>query len=674
MGNLAGTISGPAMVGASGTVSSIGAAFLGMLNPISLAVSAASIAGAAMAHWLWSSATGAGSLKDALADLGTEVEAYRKAVDLVNAPTAKLQERFGDAAGRAREILALLAEIKRGSVNDTLTDMLDKISNQGEWDILDRQPFGIRQWRWSKERPLDDLKADFRGLAAADNLDSQIVAANKLLATYLQLADASGSRNEQEKAFIKLLGETILELEAQKESEKVSPLTRQQQLGYEYSARSRQQAAGAQTEATGLLASLQQENSLRAASLQYGEGSLQVANLRADAERKAFEEMLAGLDVAESTKEELRAAFEEGQRLATADIAGGIRSAAAEALNLANRLNAAVGAAMSLASQGGNALREAQLKNEFKGDPVQLAKELAAARFDASVNLPADADPEIRNVVEGERRKTVSNAGEAAELDRQTAAWQAAQTAAARGSSGRGARQENDSVGDLISSLQAEGDILRETDPVQKEMLRYREKLAGATEKQRQEVEAKIASNIAERIQVEALQETWDFVGQSALSALDDMIVKGKSASDVVANLASALASAALQSALLGTGPLASLFGTAGTGGLLGAIFPGSIPAKADGGSISGPGTGTSDSVLMWASNGEFMVNAASTARYRPLARADQRRQDRRWPTPICHGWCDQPGGVASLMGGDHCPCGAGRRGSAISGSRLRSG
>ncbi|SNS86622.1 Prophage tail length tape measure protein [[Luteovulum] sphaeroides subsp. megalophilum] len=62
----------------------------------------------------------------------------------------------------------------------------------------------------------------------------------------------------------------------------------------------------------------------------------------------------------------------------------------------------------------------------------------------------------------------------------------------------------------------------------------------------------------------------------------------------------------------------------------LGAWFPsmfgaqGAVPlvARAEGGPIYGPGTSTSDSILMWASNGEYMVNAASTALYRPLLEA----------------------------------------------------
>jgi len=60
---------------------------------------------------------------------------------------------------------------------------------------------------------------------------------------------------------------------------------------------------------------------------------------------------------------------------------------------------------------------------------------------------------------------------------------------------------------------------------------------------------------------------------------------------------------------------LGSMLG--GIGGGIGKIF-----GFAEGGAISGPGTGTSDSILMWGSNGEFMVNAAATAKHRPLLEA----------------------------------------------------
>jgi hypothetical protein len=76
---------------------------------------------------------------------------------------------------------------------------------------------------------------------------------------------------------------------------------------------------------------------------------------------------------------------------------------------------------------------------------------------------------------------------------------------------------------------------------------------------------------------------------------------------------------------------LSGLFGFAG-GGLVDAgsssnPLPGLDasdygPGYAGGGMIQGPGTGTSDSIVARVSHGEFITNAASTAKYRPLLEA----------------------------------------------------
>ncbi|MFF1686083.1 hypothetical protein [Streptomyces sp. NPDC058254] len=51
-------------------------------------------------------------------------------------------------------------------------------------------------------------------------------------------------------------------------------------------------------------------------------------------------------------------------------------------------------------------------------------------------------------------------------------------------------------------------------------------------------------------------------------------------------------------------------------GGLIGRANGGPIPGYPGGGRVRGPGTSTSDSVLMWGSNGEYMIKAASVAKY----------------------------------------------------------
>lgn len=121
--------------------------------------------------------------------------------------------------------------------------------------------------------------------------------------------------------------------------------------------------------------------------------------------------------------------------------------------------------------------------------------------------------------------------------------------------------------------------------------------------------------------------------GDMAVDALSGMITEGRSFTDVLTSMEKQLAKFALQAALLGSGPLAGLFGTAPaaggvgvgsvgglagglaglfTGGTSGGGFPDVTQWHAAGGLISGPGTGTSDSIAARLSNGEFVVRAAA--------------------------------------------------------------
>jgi hypothetical protein len=61
------------------------------------------------------------------------------------------------------------------------------------------------------------------------------------------------------------------------------------------------------------------------------------------------------------------------------------------------------------------------------------------------------------------------------------------------------------------------------------------------------------------------------------------------------------------------------LFGGGGMGGLF-SLFSGSfLGGFATGGFVSGPGTATSDSIMAMLSNGEYVVNAATTKRWLPF-------------------------------------------------------
>lgn len=178
------------------------------------------------------------------------------------------------------------------------------------------------------------------------------------------------------------------------------------------------------------------------------------------------------------------------------------------------------------------------------------------------------------------------------------------------------ARDEADALQELIASLEGEIEALRVQDPIQQEMLKHRQALAGATEAERAQVEELIAVREREMQQLTAAQELQQFKEDLVENALDGLIAKGQSLKEVLDQVIISLAKAVVQAAIFGSGPLGSMFGGKGIGAL---IFGGGM---ADGGLVHGPGTGTSDSVPTMLSNGEFVVNANATARNRHLLEA----------------------------------------------------
>lgn len=124
------------------------------------------------------------------------------------------------------------------------------------------------------------------------------------------------------------------------------------------------------------------------------------------------------------------------------------------------------------------------------------------------------------------------------------------------------------------------------------------------------------------RFEYEQLKGTLDVVAKSInetffgsiKQGFQDLISGAKSFGDIlksiIADVLSKLAELALNQAIASMMKGAGGAG-GGVGGFLSSLF-GSLGAFAEGGHITGPGTGTSDSILARLSNGEFVIRAAS--------------------------------------------------------------
>lgn len=129
------------------------------------------------------------------------------------------------------------------------------------------------------------------------------------------------------------------------------------------------------------------------------------------------------------------------------------------------------------------------------------------------------------------------------------------------GNSGGGAaaaQDEADALRGLIASLEGEIEALRVQDPIQQEMLKHRQALAGATEAERAQVEELIAVREREMQQLTAAQELQQFKEDLVENALDGLIAKGQSLKEVLDQVIISLAKAVVQAAIFSSGPWAA--------------------------------------------------------------------------------------------------------------------
>jgi hypothetical protein len=607
-------------MGAAGAASALGSAFVGMLSPINLITIGGIAAGAAMIQWLTGAGEAAVTADEALETMRSSADAYTDAIRRSRMSTAELREEYGAMAEAARANLEGLAMNRREqAMADAAAIAAQVTGGDGTYRqagqqaaIADRFDLAMsgtgRQLGREMVLPVIDAFEELDRVANG-TLEEQIASYQRVIEVYTAAADAQNGRTELERTQLNLLHEqlaVLLEIQraeqsgvprsqdqwqaaadAEANAARVAMLREVQQMEAAAAAAAADRRAEDQAAAEQLLTSMSEQATLANLIATYGAESAEVAAERAVQERRAFEEMLATSTASEELKEQLRLSFDIMQLMAGADFASPIAAARGEAALLAEQLGISVG----------------------------LAERLSA------LDAPVVLDPRDPAYDEGAALREQQFGFEYNRVSPFASSRQRA-PAVGGGSPGGGgaARVERDAVQELITSLREELDILRETDPVQQELLRHRETLADATEAERAEVAALIAARETERDAAGATAEMYEFLGRTGKDSLMGIASGAQSLEEAARNAAGALAEAVLQGALLGEGPFGGVFGGTSVFSLLGGAM--GIPAKAKGGMIHGPGDGTSDDVLMWGSAGEFVATADATARYRPILEA----------------------------------------------------
>lgn len=562
-------------------LSSLASAALALVNPVSLATLGIIAGGAALIQW------GASALKaedksdaltDAMAELRKETAAARAEVELFN---------------RGLETVAQLEiENKIKAKEAALATLRTRLADQEGLRASEKSVF---------PHQADALEEELRILREA------LAERNAAVAAEERLAEIKKTVNDRLQDFL---------------SGTIEAATKYVEL---------------QKTVNATVAALEAEANIQALIAQYGEDSRRVTEARVAEERRVYAATTLTADMTQVMKDEIMRAWDAANGIASVDMASSVSAAADQASRMANELGRAVSNAIALANQGVGDVERARINYEFRDDPLGRAGALAGAEFDARTELPAGADSTIRNVVEKEKQEFVSARVEAARYNEQLQTYRKDQAAASRksASGGRGggggsrgasqAQKQRDAVGKLVAGLQDELAILRESDPVQQEMLRHREALAGATKAERDKISELIATRNSEKTSLEEQKAAWEDYRSLAFNTFEDLWRSGGDLGSVFDTLTGKIADMATQALLLGEGPLAQFFGTANGGGLidlaLGAFMPNLKPAQAlaEGGMVYGRGSGTSDQVPLWGSSGEFMVNARATAKNRTL-------------------------------------------------------
>ena len=619
--------------GAAASLKAMGSAIVGLFNPINLLTIGSIAAGAAMVQWLTGSSEKARELEEVMADLDDRFESWLETVDQGNLSVDELREKFGAATTEIRASLRRMAEYERiklqAEVEVSLTTLVDESGlDLNSFQIDDRNEladiFNIRWFngpaRRETKRLIDEIIDDYRTLqdAAEGSVADQITALEGLIDSFTRGAEASGEVTgaEAERLLqLEKLLQKLRELSAadkagirdpeiaaarqyyetrirgeeylkRARAEELAAVSSAQRAYGESRAFSDQQLASARE----MVEALRDQAALREAELFFGSDSLEVAELRLSAERRVYEAKVDAMEIAEAEKDELMAAWDAANGIASVDMAGNISLAADEAGRLAENLASARAQKIDKITNGNADFFDP--RNE-SGDAGRIIED----RPVPLKNRPGYKPP-----------KTRKRGGGSAGLDR-----------------------ERQALERLIARERERLELLRESDPVMQEMIRHRDLLRNATDAERAAVEELIRQRLEEQEALAQTREASEFFSGTAYDALDGLIAQGRSTADTWDQVEQAIRRAALQALLLGEGPFAKLFGGL-EGGLIGLgleVFGlkgltlaegGDIPDRT--GYLTGPGGDRSDKVPIWGSPGEFMVNARATRQYRPFLEA----------------------------------------------------
>ncbi|UWQ31343.1 phage tail length tape measure family protein [Leisingera sp. M527] len=594
--------------GAANAANMMRQALVRMISPLNLITIGGIAAGAAMIQWMTGSAEAAETLEDRIEAAGDAIEAFSDKSQKTRLSVAEMVEEFGSASPELRLVLADMAALAKLDAQKAIDATAESVRNL----VLETSFFDERNSRGlardflglssmlSTHRELSDFFArNLELLDSSEDPAKRLAAALDVREMLLEAAGGLDGLNASQREFYEGLAAVIRDLEVFA-GRVQAPWQELQATGSELWQNLQNSAKGylderlkIETAARNTIAQLQTEEALQEAIATHGDGSLQAAELRLQAERRAYQQQVDAQEISEELKAELMAAWDAANGVADADMAGNITLAADEAHRLKTNLLEAQGNEIMGRIRANPDFNDPRGEGAGAGNPDYIYRDQDLP----DVDLPSNP-----------REK--------------------------RGGGKSQSQKEREAIEKLIAAEDRRLDILKETDPVMQEMIRHRDVLKDATDAERKAVEAIIRKRLEEEEALNQTKEAGEWLKATGQDLGDALTSSGDAAADAWDRVKEAIIRAAAEAVLFGNGPLAEilgigsgLFGGGGSGGgetdLLGDFVSG-LFGFADGtvGMVHGDGGNRDDKVLARLSAGESVITAKATRRYRPILQA----------------------------------------------------
>ncbi|PTV94016.1 tail length tape measure protein [Rhodobacter aestuarii] len=320
-------------------------AFMGMLNPMSLATMAVIGFGTAAVQWLLDTGEEAKTLDEALGNLESSTSAVKAALKEAKRGTADLAADFGSGARAARELniaLLQLAQMEAAqrvrtsikSVGEAVADM-HSVFNFGVVDsrTLEKQ-FNLTA------RGAQEVSAAIQKFEMADTFESKVEAAKGIAEAMANAEYNSDGANEAATKFGTSVGTASIHARIlEGTTEQIDALTKEIaksgiDVPFETAAEKGQKLADLLDDVMKTLEKtrapfdleddLEMTRRIGEATLQYGADSLEVKRLQIEAERQNFEAQLRTLDTTEEHKKKLLELWDAAKGLQSVDPFGAL--------------------------------------------------------------------------------------------------------------------------------------------------------------------------------------------------------------------------------------------------------------------------------------------------------------------------------------------------------------